>query len=334
MREVVRIGACQTPDIIGDVAAAVECIEGFCAEAAAEEVDLLLFPEGFLQGYLLNEAHLRRCALELGSAEFRAITARLADVKPALVIGVIERAGGSLFNSAVVIERGNVSGVYRKTHLMRPEAIFDPGAEYPVFAVKGVGYGINICFDAQFADAAASVARQGARVLLLPSANMLEREAAERWKHRHNEIRAQRVRETGMWLVSADVTGQREGTYVSYGPTSVMNPAAEVVAHVPLMETGMVIAEIPAQPPDLPKLRSPAEVGDRRPQRAAPPTQFRPPPDTPAVDYNRSVSQFPATPCDRTGMIPCHTDPGSAPYLRFCARRECASVVVSGRILP
>jgi hypothetical protein len=53
-----------------------------------------------------------------------------------------------------------------------------------------------------------------------------------------------------MWLVSADVTGKRGYTHVGYGPTSVMNPSADVVARVPLMETGMVIAQIPARAPD------------------------------------------------------------------------------------
>jgi hypothetical protein len=33
MREVVRIGACQTPEILGDVGAAVGCIKGFCERA-------------------------------------------------------------------------------------------------------------------------------------------------------------------------------------------------------------------------------------------------------------------------------------------------------------
>jgi hypothetical protein len=71
-------------------------------------------------------------------------------------------------------------------------------------------------------------------------------EQAEDWKHRHNQIRAERVKETGMWLVSADVTGERGDTRVGLGPTSIMNPSAHVVAQVPLMETGMVVAEIPA----------------------------------------------------------------------------------------
>jgi 5-aminopentanamidase len=257
-RGAVRIGACQTPEILGDVDAAVSCIEGFCGQAAAEDVDLLLFPECFLQGYLITEAHVRRHALDLGSASFRSVVARLANVTPVLVIGVIERSGSRLYNSAVVLEHGQIAGVYRKTHLMPGEAIFDKGNKYPVFEVKGLRYGINICYDAQFADAAARIAGQQARVLLVPAQNMMKRQAAEIWKLRHNQIRAERVRETGMWLVSADVTGERGDTHIGFGPTSVMNPSVDVVAQVPLMETGMVTAAIPAQ--HAPRRRSPVTL--------------------------------------------------------------------------
>lgn len=247
MRRVVRIGACQTPEILGDVDAAVCCIRGFCEQAEREGADLLLFPECFLQGYLVTEAHLRRHALDLGSARFQSVAVRLADVAPVLVVGVIERSGSTLYNSAVVLEHGQVAGVYRKTHLTPGEALFGKGDEYPVFEVNGLRYGINICYDTQFTDAAARVAGQRARVLLVPAQNMMRRQAAEEWKHRHNQIRAERVRETGMWLVSADVTGERGDTHVGFGPTSVMTPSAAVVAQVPLMETGMVIAQVPAR---------------------------------------------------------------------------------------
>jgi len=113
-----------------------------------------------------------------------------------------------------------------------------------VFELNGVTYGINICFDTNFPDAAAPLAAQGARLMLVPAQNMMERSAAEEWKLLHNRIRAERVREAGMWLVSSDVTGARDDLRVAYGPTSVMNPEAEVVAQVPLMATGMVLAEI------------------------------------------------------------------------------------------
>jgi hypothetical protein len=47
-----------------------------------------------------------------------------------------------------------------------------------------------------------------------------------------------------MWLVSADVTGARDDSRIGCGPTSIMNPQADVVAQVPIMTVGMVVAEI------------------------------------------------------------------------------------------
>lgn len=173
MRGAVRIGACQTPEILGDVNSAVSCIEDFCGQAAAENADLLLFPECFLQGYLVTEVHVRRHALDLGSARFRSVAARLADVGPVLVVGVIERSGSRLYNSAVVLEHGQITGIYRKTHLTPGETPFDKGDEYPVFEVKGLRYGVSICYDTEFAGAAARIAGQQASVLLVPAQNMM-----------------------------------------------------------------------------------------------------------------------------------------------------------------
>lgn len=245
MREAVKIGSCQTPEILGDVDAAVWCIKGFCAQAEQENADLVLFPECFLQGYLVTQAHLERHALDLASAEFRSVAAQLADIAPVLVVGMIERSGNRLYNSAVVLEHGQVAGIYRKTHLTPGEALFDKGEDYPVFGVRGLRYGINICYDTRFAEAAAPIAAQSARVLLVPAQNMMRRPAADAWKPRHNQIRAERVRETGMWLVSADVTGERGDTHIGYGPTAAMDPSASVVAQVPLMETGMITVQVP-----------------------------------------------------------------------------------------
>jgi hypothetical protein len=44
-------------------------------------------------------------------------------------------------------------------------------------------------------------------------------------------------------LLSADVTGETEGR-VSFGPTALIDPAGAVVAQVPLMTTGMVVADV------------------------------------------------------------------------------------------
>jgi predicted amidohydrolase len=245
-----RVGACQTPEFIGSIDDALTCLREFARQAEAEAVDLLVFPECFLQGYLVNESFLRKWAMALDSEDFADVRRSISDLAPTCVFGMAERDGDRFFNTAVVVRRGELVGVYRKTHLTAGEAEFDPGVDYPVFEQSGIRYGINICYDANFPDAAAGVAGQGAALLLLPAQNMMLRDNAETWKDRHNAIRRERAVETGMWLVSADVTGSRDPERVGWGPTCVIDPAGTVVAQVPLGEVGMVSATIPGASTD------------------------------------------------------------------------------------
>ncbi|MDQ0577264.1 carbon-nitrogen hydrolase family protein [Agromyces albus] len=244
----IRVGACQTPEIIGSVDDALACIRRLAALAATDDVDLVLFPECFLQGYLVERAHVEGSAMGLDSPEFAEVLRRLRDVSPTLVFGIIERDRQRILNTAVVVREGELLGAYRKTHLTAGESLFDAGREYPTFDLRGVRFGINICHDANFSEPANRVAAGGADVLLLPAQNMMRRSNAELWKDEHSVVRARRARETGMWLVSSDVTGARDAERVGWGPTSVINPRGEVVAQVPQMEVGLVTADVPARP--------------------------------------------------------------------------------------
>jgi predicted amidohydrolase len=87
------------------------------------------------------------------------------------------------------------------------------------------------------------VADLGGSLIVCPANNMHGRKTAEALKDVHNSVRAERCRETGLWLVSADVTGERDG-YVSWGPTAVLNPVGEVVAQLPLEKTGLLVFDI------------------------------------------------------------------------------------------
>jgi predicted amidohydrolase len=210
----------------------------------AQILTLLLFPECFLQGYLVTEPQLRSQALELGSPELTAVLARLAGIQQMLVLGMIERYRNRYYNTALAIADGQALGGYRKTYLTGGESLFAPGGTYPVFDRAGVRFGISICYDTQFPQAAAAVAAGGAQLLLVPAQNMMRRDKAFWWQDRHNQIRTQRVRETGMWLASADVTGERDEFRIGLGPTCVINPAGHVVAQVPTGTTGIAVAEI------------------------------------------------------------------------------------------
>jgi len=242
----VKVAACQVPDLCEDLDASLAWMRRFAKEAEGQGACLVCFPECFLQGYLCDE-RARHHAMGLSSPAFEAVLERLADLTPMLVFGMIESDGDFLFNAAAVVREGRLLGRYRKTHLLSGERIFKPGSEYPVFQVDGLTFGINICYDTNFAETASALADRGARLIVCPSNNMMGLAKAMAYKDVHNRVRADRTKETDMWLISSDVTGGSDGR-LALGPTAVINPKGEVVTQVSPGETGLVTAEIDFYP--------------------------------------------------------------------------------------
>jgi len=241
-----RIAAAQTVEFREDIEAALNYVADVAARAESQGASLLCFPEGFLQGYLTDETSARRNALDLASPAFEAVLNRFPKTGPMIVVGMIEAQEGRLFNTAIVVDRGAVIGHYRKVHLLGGEQIFDAGSDSRIFEIAGLRFGINICYDTNFPEAARKVAGLGASLIVCPANNMHRRKTAEALKDVHNSVRGERCRETGLWLVSADVTGER-GRRISWGPTAVLNPAGEVMAQLPLEKAGLLVFDIPCR---------------------------------------------------------------------------------------
>jgi predicted amidohydrolase len=193
---------------------------------------------------MTDEASARRVALDVSSSRFKELLKRFPKVGPTIVMGFIEISMGRLFNSAVVIKGATAVGCYRKRHLLPGESSFSAGADTPVFNADGLKFGINICYDTNFPVAARRVADCGATLIVCPANNMMRRDRAEIFRDAHNSVRGDRCRETGLWLVSADVTGERDDR-VSWGPTAVLNPEGQVVRQLPLGKPGLLVADIP-----------------------------------------------------------------------------------------
>jgi predicted amidohydrolase len=240
----VRIAAAQTVEFREDVEAALNCVADVAAHSKTEGASLLCFPECFLSGYLTDETPARRNALDLASPAFEAVLNRLPKTGPMIVMGLIEVEDARLFNTAIVVDHGVLIGRHRKVHLLSSEQIFSAGSDSQTFEIAGMRFGINICYETNFPEAAQKVADLGASLILCPANNMHRRKAAEALKNVHNSVRGERCRETGLWLVSADVTGERDGR-ISWGPTAVLNPAGEVVAQLPLEKAGLLVFDIP-----------------------------------------------------------------------------------------
>jgi predicted amidohydrolase len=242
--ETMRVATCQLPEVRGDVPRALSLMSDYSLEAERRGADLVCFPECFLQGYDIRPEHIASVAAELGSSIIDDVLRSLSSVHPVIVFGLIEKADGVAYNSALAIQGGKVIAHYRKTYLLKGAAsVFTRGSGSPVFDVRGTKVGINICHDMSVPESVESAAASGVRVLACPCNNMLPRDIAEEWKSGHNEMRSRHAKAHGVWIVSSDVTGKRDHC-ISYGPTAVIDPLGTVIAQVPLQEVGIVVAEI------------------------------------------------------------------------------------------
>jgi len=133
--------------------------------------DLIVLPELAYTGYLFRS---REEALEIGRRFWGASLShavKLSDeLSTTVVVGVAEPDGNRLYNSALIVSKGEVLGTYRKIHLFNEEKVwFDPGDRPPRVFDVGFRLGVMICFDWAFPEVARTLALQGADVIAHPS---------------------------------------------------------------------------------------------------------------------------------------------------------------------
>ena len=88
-----------------------------------------------------------------------------------VVLGMAEREGEALYNSAVLIGPKGYIGTYRKTHLFCEETLwFTPGnSGFQVWDIGQAKVGLMVCFDWFYPEAARTLALKGADILCHPS---------------------------------------------------------------------------------------------------------------------------------------------------------------------
>lgn len=104
---------------------------------------------------------------------FRALSAKYEAVLP---ISIYERANNAQYNSLVMIDSGEILGVYRKSHIpdgpgYREKYYFNPGdTGFHVWNTRRGRVGAAICWDQWFPETARILALKGADVILYPTA--------------------------------------------------------------------------------------------------------------------------------------------------------------------
>ncbi|MEN2738158.1 NAD(+) synthase [Microbacterium sp. X-17] len=112
-----RVAACTIPVAIADPAANAEAVLATARACDADAVAVAVFPELCLTGYAIDDLVLQDVVLDATVVAIERIVAASAELLPVLVVGAPLRAGGRLYNCAVVIHRGRMLGVAPKSYL-------------------------------------------------------------------------------------------------------------------------------------------------------------------------------------------------------------------------
>ena len=244
-----RIAAFQRLALFDAVEQAAEVLACDLAWAERQGIDLALFPECYLQGHSYNEAIARRRALSLDDPGLDALVARFASSRTTAIIGLFEKRGDALYNSAMVVKSGRIAGVYAKAHPL--ESGCTPGKDFPIWQEGHWRFGINICADLRYPYTAARLARKGAGLICNPVNLMLPPGKADKW-HRPGISSLQIcARHTGCWVLASDLVDRNEDGWVSYGSSAIVDPNGGVVAKAKPHCEDVLVFDLPDRQPIL-----------------------------------------------------------------------------------
>lgn len=272
-----RAAAVQLNHLPGDKEANLEKIEAFVTGAAAEGVELLVFPEMCISGYW----HVRHLSHQEVAALAEPVpdgpsTRRLVELARAhgLTVGAgLVEAGddGELYNTYVVALPDGRTVRHRKLHCFISEHMRS-GNEFTVFELpSGVRAGILICYDNNLGENVRITALRGAKVLLAPhqtggchstNPHIMGRVDRDLWDQRENdpgaieaELRGPKGREwllrwlptrahdNGVFVVFANGVGPDDDE-VRTGNSMIIDPYGRILTETWKAAEAMVVADL------------------------------------------------------------------------------------------
>ncbi len=246
MSRQVRVAAAQTGPVLGrDMRPGVERACKLVEQAASHGAEIVCFPELFLTPFFPSTLtpEYEDFFLELPSPITDPLFALAREKGIAMVFPYGERLGRYYYNAAAVVDgEGRPLGTYRKTHIpaILPSKLkggtgsyekfyFSPGRELPVFEVRGVRFGIQICYDRKFPEGSRCLALDGAQILFMPICAATYGETTLRANTWELPLQA-RAYENGVFVVAVNRAGDEHGRQ-HIGKSLIVNPAgAEIMA--------------------------------------------------------------------------------------------------------
>lgn len=263
-----RLAVVQMPSAPLDPETNIRQVLSWIHKAAAQDTQVVVFPECVLTGYVLNaeEAEMVCEPIPGPLTERLGEACRQTDIT--IVVGTLEMGQQErIFNTSVMIGPQGVVGRYRKTHLplLGVDRYLTPGDAFPAPFETPVGrLSMLICYDLRFPEPARVLALAGAQAILLPTAWP---QAATLYPE---FVARARAAENRLFVMAANRAGSERGTEF-LGRSMIVGPEGEVLAEADGNEEIMLLADVDlARSDEKRRIFIPGEYeldvfGDRRP---------------------------------------------------------------------
>lgn len=228
-----RIGHCQLDSQLGDFEGNLKKVVQGLERMDRDRVDVVCFPECFLTGYPDEEKLARDGAFAVDSPQMMKLLHETSGFEAAFIVGFNERRGADLFNTAAVIHKGHLLGVYSKCSAYMH--FHKQGREFPVFTHKGLTFGVVICSDGGYIEPTRLLALKGARVVFAPHFNNITKEGLIGHFMKVRADHVARAVENSVYFVRGNNVslGKEECITkfdgVGYGDSYIIDPHGEIV---------------------------------------------------------------------------------------------------------
>jgi predicted amidohydrolase len=265
-----RVAVAQVGSRVFDTPATIQRLRDMVADAAAQQVEFLVFPEAFIGGYPKGldfgavvgsrtpegrDDFLRytESAITVPGPETEEIGELAAAAGMTIVVGVIERDGGTLYCTAVYLGAdGSLIGKHRKLMPTASERLIwgqGDGSTLEVFDSPAGRFAATICWENYMPQLRLATYEQGIQLWCAPTVDDREIWQAS-MRHIAYEGRMF-VLSSCQYLTRADcpddydvVQGNDPSTELIRGGSVIVSPLGEVLAGPVYGESALLVADI------------------------------------------------------------------------------------------
>jgi predicted amidohydrolase len=246
--ERMRVGHFQVEVKAGDFAANIAKFTEGLRRADADRVEILCFPELFLTGSGDTEERARAAAIAADSQQMMKALDASAQFQVTAVVGFGEMRDGKFRNSAAVLHKGHLAGIYSKCSAYEPWET--QGRDFPVFERNGVKFGVIICSDGGYIEPARILAAKGARIIFAPHQNYIGvRGLLEHYRTVRSDHTARAVENSVYFVRGNNYHAGPDPAFTryvgaAYGDSYILDPRGEIVIRSRQFAEDFIFADI------------------------------------------------------------------------------------------